>query len=156
MTAGCKKYIGASQFIGSSLVVLQHFRSQGRQSVVKTGGGKRGGGLGDGSPQWGPGAELVGSAPGGDLGAKPPEANRYYLIKFEFWVQLHRCVINLLSHLKNITWKRKVCFQYFVTVNWWKCQCHTRSLKGSQHLEYTSNSSYYKLQLKFQEKSLKT
>jgi len=86
MTAGCKEYIGASQFMGSSLVVLQLFRSQGRQSVVKTwGGGKRGGGLGDGSPQWGPGAELlVGSAPGGDLGAKPPEANRYYLIKFEF------------------------------------------------------------------------
>ena len=53
--------------MGSSLVVLQHFRSKGRQSVVKTGG-----------------AELVGSAPGGDLGAKPPEANRYYLIKFEF------------------------------------------------------------------------
>ena len=157
MTAGCKKYIGASQFIGSSLVVLQHFRSQGRQSVVKTGGGQtRRGSGGRESPVGSRGRAPGGVCPWWGSGAKPPEANRYYLIKFEFWVQLHRCVINLLSHLKNITWKRKVCFQYFVTVNWWKCQCHTKSLKGSQHLEYTSNSSYYKLQLKFQEKSLKT
>jgi len=61
MTAGCKEYIGSSQFNKlSSLVVLQLFRSQRRQSVVKMGGGKRGGGLGDdGSPQWGPGAEQI-------------------------------------------------------------------------------------------------
>jgi len=61
MTAGCKEYIGSSQFNKlSSLVVLQLFRSQRRQSVVKMGGGANaGGGLGDGSPQWGPGAEQI-------------------------------------------------------------------------------------------------
>jgi len=60
MTAGCKEYIGSSQFNKlSSLVVLQLFRSQRRQIRRQDGGGKRGGGLGDGSPQWGPGAEQI-------------------------------------------------------------------------------------------------
>jgi len=78
MTAGCKEYIGSSQFNKlSSLVVLQLFRSQRRQSVVKMGGGqtRRGSGRRE-SP--------VGSRGRADLGAKPQEANRYYRIKFEF------------------------------------------------------------------------
>ena len=56
---------------------------QGRQSIVKIGGPKRRGGLGDGSPP----AGSRGRAPGGGLGplgAKPPEAKGHYRIKFEF------------------------------------------------------------------------
>jgi len=77
MTAGCKKYIGASQFMGSSLVVLQHFRSQGRQSVVKTageGGQTRRGSGGRESPVGSRGRAPGGVCPWWGFGGEAPRS----------------------------------------------------------------------------------
>ena len=69
MTAGCKEYIGASQFMGSSLVVLQLFRSQGRQSVVKTGGANAEGVWGTGVP-----SGVQGQSPWWESGGEAPRS----------------------------------------------------------------------------------
>jgi len=82
---------GRGTTVSIATVVVDHSSSSraGASICRQDWGPKRGGSLGDGSPPVG----SRGRAPRGGLGAKPPEANRYYRIKFEFWVQLHRCVL---------------------------------------------------------------